>query len=188
MSANDFLRGATLDDVMPFGQRGHWGSKAHIERLNTLVVDLLKQHKGGEKFFDAFDASLRVARNSSIIDFFREQVILPHMGKTPCVFIVTGQFGQVYKNMFPNDNIVHVRGGLRKKGFREGEINYLTERLEGREVVFIDDSFYSGKTFLSIKEEVVKMRGRIYPVIFSIYDGSKDWHGEEVVSMFRYYK
>lgn len=78
--------------------------------------------------------------------------------------------------------MICVRGGLRS-GNLVDDISYLP--LEGKRVVFLDDSYYLGRTRNVIKEELERNGAKLLKTIVA-YDGSKV-KDKDVVSLFRYY-
>ena len=146
-----------------------------VNDLNDLVSDLLRQHNGGEVFFDHLDEALR---NSSTI---MEALIKTLREKTGRI-ICSGKFGRVFANVAPEPVIV-VNGGLRS-GEKIDDLSYLD--LKGQKFIFVDDSFYLGRTRDRIKDELERQGAHLIHT-FVIYDGSKI-KDENVTSLYRYHK
>lgn len=148
--------------------------------LDNIVKQMLEEHKGGEKFFDNLDASVR---DKDILSKFYLDFVSKYWA-IDTEIIVSGKFGVFFANMFPHISPVVVRGGLRK-GTLEGELEYLRGRLSGIKCVFVDDSFYAGRTRNAIRNELERIGAKLTKTIV-IYDGShfKDY---TVESMYRYY-
>ena len=147
-----------------------------MKLLNDIVREMLETHKGGEKFFDNLDESLR---NKAIIQELCD--IVPWRIDTE--LIVSGTFGQFFHNYSPLFHPIIVRGGLRKDPTLN--LEYMRDRISGIDCVFIDDSFFLGRTRDAIKKEVERLGGRLIQT-YVIYDGSKI-KDNSVSSLYRYY-
>lgn len=155
-----------------------------MELINRMVAECIRQHKGGEKFFDYLDENIR--NELSILD---ELIIkIANNFRSDINFIVSGRFGKVFINYYSqefrlnDDQIIVVNGGLRK-GVKIDDLSYLD--LKDKNFVFVDDSFYSGKTRNAIKNEIDRLGGKLVKT-YVVYDGSKV-KDNEVESLFRYY-
>lgn len=151
-----------------------------MELLNQIVKDMLEQHQGGEKFFDNLDAAIK---NTIIINELISRIKSPNI-------IVSGNFGEFFihyylNNYVMNNNIfILVNGGLRK----DEPITDLSDRkrdIEDHEFVFVDDSFYSGKTRDAVQQEIKRNGGRLIRTLV-VYDGSVQ-RDSSVESIYRYY-
>ena len=92
----------------------------------------------------------------------------------------------IFFNNFLNINfgeIIITNGGI-----REGRKAYLgIDSLRCNEFIFIDDSYYSGKTMKSIEKALQNINPKAkITKIFVVYDGSKA-KNDNVISLFRYY-
>lgn len=155
------------------------------EVLNDIVENMLREHIGGEKFFDHLDEHVR--KEKVIIDELLE--ILPLHNYN---IIVSGGFGLFFYNYFVNqrrilkdDNIIVVNGSLRKNK-PIIDLTYLKEFINDKEFIFVDDSFYSGKTRNVVKAEIERLGGKLINT-YVVYDGSKQ-KDLTVKSLYRYYK
>lgn len=155
--------------------------------LNSIVEECLLQHEGGEAFFDALDERIR---NSDILIRAIMSKAIFNIEVPFDIIVVSGKFGHVFysrcKEDYPEYQVVPVHGGLRK------ERNlYLTDLakgdLEGKRVIFIDDSFYSGTTRNKIKNELERLSNTHLVATYVIYDGSKIKE-DSVYSLYRYYE
>ena len=156
-----------------------------VEEIHCLVNECLKQHEGGEQFFDAIDEKLH--NDNALINMMIEKVSANEVFD---YIIVSGKFGNVFKeycNNYLEDNfnkkIIVVNGGLRKDhviiSFWE---NY---NIENKKIIFIDDSYYLGRTRDKIKNAVEENQG-IFINTYVFYDGSKV-KDDHVHSFYRYY-
>ncbi len=147
--------------------------------LNTIVKECLEQHEGGEKFFDNLDKSIQ--ETSIIYDLYN----LIEEDKRNNI-IVSGKFGVFFTNLFhSHPNIILVNGSLRKNN-KINDLEYLSNKIKDKNYIFIDDSFYSGKTRNSIKKEIERLDGNLINT-YVVYDGSKE-KDDTVISLYRYYK
>lgn len=152
------------------------------QNLTARIVSLLKEHEGGEKFFDALDDMIR--NDINILENFRNMIPLRHDQG----LILSGQFGQVfyqtYKDQLPFRELILVNGGI-----RTGKAVMLgVDKLTCESYVFADDSFYSGKTRDGIEQSLKNIDPNIKIInTYVIYDGSKD-EDKSVCSMYRYYE
>lgn len=161
-----------------------------MEKLNTQILNLLKEHKeGGEKFFDILD--LMIKSDYSICELIIDKIknYFQSNGLKNSGVILSGKFGYTFYNNFRHflnnhfKEIIITNGGI-----KEGKEAYLgINSLNCTEFVFIDDSYYSGKTMKGIEKALknIKTNAKITET-FVIYDGSKS-KNNNIISLFRYY-
>lgn len=154
-------------------------------KIDYLVEECLKQHEGGEKFFDAIDEKLR--NDNLLLTMILGRVLEKEKFD---YIIVSGKFGIVFKNFctqhFDKElakNIIVVNGSLRNE---EVKITFPEEYdINNKSLVFIDDSFFLGRTRDKIKNTIENKGGNLlYTYVF--YDGSKN-KDSSVYSFYRYY-
>jgi hypothetical protein len=148
-----------------------------MKDLNKIVVEMIEEHEGGEVFFNNLDEAMK---NKSII------TSLFHMIEDyPYNIILSGKFGLYLSNkfVFPREYFL-VNGGLRK-GKKIISLEPNKEGIKGNEFIFLDDSFYSGKTRNAIRTEIEKWGGTLTNT-YVCYDGAKE-KDETVKSLYRYY-
>lgn len=156
-----------------------------MNKIHSIVDECLRQHKGGEKFFDELDDILR--NDTLLITMLIGKVLNYHFD----YIIVSGNFGRLFKeycikNMPESlySKIIVVNGGLRKG---EKILEFWNEfNVENKDLVFLDDSFYLGRTRDSIKNAIEKHNGRLIKT-FVFYDGSK-FEDSSVDSFYNYFK
>lgn len=155
-----------------------------MDILDQIVKDCLEQHKEGEKFFDHLDKAIQ---QKPIVN-----QLLDLIGDNKNI-IVSGKFGW-FLSMYLGINVAHkyrnflvVNGGLRKgEKIKILDLSYQRdEDLNGLEFIFVDDSFYSGKTRDAVKENLNKYNAKLIHT-YVVYDGSKK-KDETVSSLYRYY-
>lgn len=154
-----------------------------MKLLNRIILDCIKEHEGGEKFFDRLDEIIRnekliVSRLMSLVN----DDLLYNDG-----IVVSGKFGVAFSNYYNNcfcvtKELIIVEGGLRK-GNKINDLSYLD--MVCKNYIFIDDSFYSGRTRNVIKDEIERNGGSLIKT-YVVYDGSKT-KDSDVKSLYRYY-
>lgn len=156
-----------------------------MKRMESIVNECLMEHEGGEKFFDAIDEKLR---NDTLLISMMINKVLENENFD---FIITsGKFGNVFKDYCEkymstnfNNKVIVVNGSLRKGN---EIIDYSNEYdVCDKKVVFIDDSYYLGRTRDKIKASLEENKGTLIST-YVFYDGSKI-KDENVHSFYRYY-
>lgn len=158
--------------------------------MKPIVNECLDKYKGGEGYFNELDGMIK--NNETLMVLF-----LLYAVRDSGIYnvILSGEIGLRYmqlqlQNKIPNYiNLMIVNGGLRKGNEITGGImsNYevIPENLDYMDVIFIDDSFYSGRTANKITEFVESRCGTVIGN-YVFYDGSKEKYGD-VKSIYRYY-
>ncbi len=162
-----------------------------MKSLNNKIIELLKEHKeGGEKFFNALDLLIRSDYNiikiliECIKNFYGNSTYLNNTG-----VILSGKFGFTFYNNykdFLNNTFKEVL--ITNGGIRTGNEVYLgVNSLKCKEYIFIDDSYYSGKTKKAIEYALkdIDPKSKICKT-FVVYDGCKT-KNSDIISLFRYY-
>lgn len=152
-------------------------------KIESLVNECLIQHEGGEKFFDAIDERLR---NDNLLMSMMITKIIER--ESFDYLIVSGRFGHALKefckkniNETFSNNIIAVNGNL-----RNDNISYnLDFNIKDKSFIFIDDSFYLGRTRDKIKDFIELYDGNLI-CTYVFYDGSKE-KDSSVHSFYRYY-
>ena len=156
-------------------------------KLNCKIAEILKQHEGGEEFFDALDVMVR--GDMDILHTFLNFVYSELEHTREYSLILSGQFGNAVMSIYgvklfdDFSDVILVEGGLRSGKtpiiFRQNFIN--------NKFIMLDDSLYSGTTRDSI-ERSLKMVDSQAGIVktFVIYDGSKI-KKNNLYSIFRYY-
>lgn len=156
-----------------------------MKEMESLVNECLIQHEGGEFFFDAIDEKLR--NDTLLINMMIEKVTKnEHFD----YIITSGKFGKVFKkhcekhmNYKFNQTIIVVNGNLRKG---EDVIDFTNQyNIFNKRLIFIDDSYYLGRTRDKIKNTIEKNQGKLIST-YVFYDGSKT-KDINVHSFYRYY-
>ncbi len=159
--------------------------------LDLIVKEMLEKHQGGEEFFNHLDQA--VQQNPIVNQIYKKAYfwIVESRLESPA-FIVSGKFGRFFDNwhitepgIYESLPIIVVNGGMRK-GIPIDRLTYLKDLIKDRAFIFIDDSFYSGKTRNAVKAEIVRLGGALFKT-FVIYDGSVT-QDPDVESLYRYHK
>ena len=156
-------------------------------KLNYKIAEILKQHEGGEEFFDALDAMVR--GDMDILHTFLN-FVYSEIGDTgEYSLILSGQFGNALMGIYGTNlfedfsDVILVEGGL-----RSGKTPIIfKQNFTKTKFILLDDSFYSGTTKDAIERalKMIDSQARIIKT-FVIYDGSKV-RKNNIFSMFRYY-
>lgn len=153
-------------------------------KINSLVEVCLKEHVGGEIFFDNLDEKLRNDETllNMILNKVREHELFDYI-------IVSGKFGSMFKVFIDthhqnlSSKIIAVNGGLRNgEKIEDFWTNY---NIKAKRIIFIDDSFYLGRTRDKIAKAIKDHQGTLINT-YVFYDGSKEKE-ENVHSFYRYY-
>lgn len=154
-----------------------------VARLESIMMEkvekCLKTHVGGESYFTELDAEIKA--DEDLLRTFLHQIIIKTKVNN---FVMSGEIGRYYAALFsPEDiNLFLLPGGLR----HDKEVPYDIGRIfEGMDFVFLDDSYYSGKTLHSVKDYMATTGANIL-ASYVFYDESKH-NTDGVRSIYRYY-
>lgn len=153
-------------------------------KMFQKVNELLEKYIGGQIFFSELDNAVK----------FDEEILTQLLTKANAIksaypnpqdilTIASGEIGLSLHNLgIPVDFLV--KGGLRHN---PNDINLkpFADKIKNKSFIFINDSYFSGKTLQVVKEEIERLGGK---VIFSMvaYDGSRV-KDNFVYSLYRYY-
>lgn len=159
--------------------------------MKELVFECIAQHKGGEKFFDSLDEKVK-SNQDIMLQLISTASKLPNIqefvSKAPVKIIVSGKFGEAFKQYIVSfdsnliDKIICVEGGLR---FNEIKNPQDYSILKNCYWIFIDDSYFAGRTANKVKNLVEQNNGVFLQTVVA-YDGSEILQSD-VTSLFRYY-
>ena len=144
-----------------------------FEKVNVL----LEQYVGGQIFFTELDKAVKFDREILI------ELIKQTENFENCLTIASGEIGLSMHNLGVKVDFL-VPGGLRHD---PSKINLapFANKIEGQKFIFIDDSYFSGKTAMVVKEEIERLGGYFVGSLVA-YDGSK-YKENNVWSLYRYY-
>ena len=145
-----------------------------MNKIFDKVNNCLEKFIGGEIFFDELDKQIKFDKKLLEELFYKAK-------NEKAEVIASGEIGLCLHNYgFPIDIIV--QGGLRKNK----EVLDLSPFIDAnKDYVFIDDSYFSGKTAQVIKEEIERCGAKL-KCIWVAYDGSQT-PIHKVKSLYRYY-
>lgn len=154
------------------------------EEMVSIVEQCLQKHGGGESYFDELDAMVKNSAElmTSYVDYIIQKENIHNI-------IVSGEIGRKIRELQLNGLInqhfylVTVNGGLRRGRCVE---DMDTSDIKCKKFIFLDDSFYSGKTATKVKHAVLNNGGEIVKT-YVFYDGSPIRY-DNVVSLYRYYE
>lgn len=148
-------------------------------KIFEKVNGLLEQYIGGQIFFTELDKAVKFDRDvlESLI------VEAANLADNDTYTIASGEIGLAMHNLDVDVDFL-VPGGLRHDPTKINLAPFI-DRIKGKKFLFIDDSYFSGKTAMVIKEEVERLGG-IFVGTLVAYDGSKIKE-ENVWSLYRYY-
>ena len=142
------------------------------------VNKLLEQYIGGQIFFTELDKAVKFDEKilCELVDAVKDEY-------PDTLTIASGEIGLAMHNYGVNIDFL-VPGGLR---FEPSKINLapFKSMICGRQFIFIDDSYFSGKTVAVVREEVERLGGELLGT-YVAYDGSKE-KKDDVWSLYRYY-
>ena len=158
--------------------------------MKSIVNECLDKYKGGEGYFNELDGMIK--NNETLMILF----LLYAVQDSNCYdVILSGGIGIKYlklqlENKIPSYiNLMIVNGSLRNgeeiTGGIMSNLEIIPEDLYDQQIIFIDDSFYSGKTHNKI-ETFLRSRGTKIYKTYVFYDGCKSEYND-VVSLYRYY-
>ena len=151
-----------------------------MTKLNNIINQLLNEFSGGETYFDKLDETLRSPENLDIIINLFSPLSDAHV-------IMSGKFGYYAlelfdKGLIPLKSLIVVNGGLRKGEVEKIDVRFMEDQVG---YVFVDDSFYKGRTRDKV-EEFLKIFNCFLAQTRVIYDGSPE-KDKNVFSMYRYH-
>ena len=147
-------------------------------KIFDTVNELLEKYIGGQIFFTELDKAVKF--DKSVLE------TLVHKAETignGLKTIASGEIGLAMHNMGVHIDFL-VPGGLR---LDPSKINLepFAEQIDGELFIFIDDSYFSGKTVAVVEEEIERLGGNFIGTLVA-YDGAKEKRND-VWSLYRYY-
>ena len=154
-----------------------------VARLESIMMEkvekCLKTHVGGESYFTELDAAIKA--DEDLMKIYLHHIVIETKTTN---FVMSGEIGKCYADLFSTGdiNLFLLPGGLR----HDKEVPYDIGRIfEGMDFVFLDDSYYSGKTLRAVKDYMATTGANIL-ASYVFYDGSKH-NTDGVRSIYRYY-
>ena len=155
-------------------------------QMSQIVQKCIDSHGGGEEYFNELDDLIK---NDE--DFLMSY--LTHISQSSVKnIIVSGGIGykiavlkHKYSWFLEGYNIEYVNGSLRK-GLPIQYSNWKLDSYKNQPFIFVDDSYYSGKTLRIVRTYIEEVLGGYLQDSYVFYDGSED-NLDDVVSLYRYY-
>lgn len=141
-----------------------------------------KQYIGGEVYFNELDRLIKYDT-----ELLCSYLIYVASKENNTNFVISGEIGQVilkckHEGMLPSHfQILTLSGSLRLGA----PVIQMNQEMIASQFIFIDDSFYSGKTLDRVKE-FIEINGGKISTCYVFYDGGKN-RCNIVHSLFRYY-
>lgn len=147
-------------------------------KIFETVNDLLEKYIGGQIFFTELDNAVKFD-----VEILAELITKSMDIHPTAITIASGEIGLAMHNLGVRVGYL-VPGGLRHD---PSKINLtpFAEKIKGNKFVFIDDSYFSGKTAMVVKEEIERLGGIFVGTVVA-YDGAKQ-KDPDVNSLYRYY-
>ena len=151
--------------------------------INEVVKELLNKYVGGKTYFHILDDSIK----------FNEKIIQEKLSSINDlenkIIILSGEIAYQVKNYcdkyLPNQKYLITCGSPRKG--QELKIDFENSNIDlSLTPIFVDDTFYSGKTFESVRSFLLKELDILVDICFVAYDGCKI-KKINVYSLFRYF-
>lgn len=152
--------------------------------MKEYVADCSKIYMGGEKYFNEIDAKIKENKDL-LLSYIRTAV-----EETGCTnVILSGGMFDAVRNIGSHNKVdwtlYKVSGGLRNYKYIFKCPAEFAFMYQDKEFIFVDDSFYSGKTLNQVKTFIESARGKVVAT-YVFYDGSKEKR-KDVHSLYRYY-
>jgi len=151
------------------------------EMIN-IVETFLNDYIGGEEFYDALDEQIRIN------DVWLYTMISLVEEESFDKLIVSGNFGRKFYKFVTlkigkelASKILVANGSLRKGN----SIGLETTNFNNQKFIFIDDSFWAGRT-RDVVQKYVEENNGVFLKTFVFYDGNKI-SDKNVISFYRYY-
>jgi hypothetical protein len=144
--------------------------------LDEIIRSSLIEYNRGEAFFEALDAQ--------ICDTDITACLLPYL-RADTALIVTGTFGEFFSRTYSAVfSRIHLVAGALRFGATSPVLPHGHELID-RDVIVLDDSLYSGKTYSCVSVAARRCGARSVRALVA-YDGSPEYR-EDVSSLFRYH-
>ncbi|MHA2066920.1 MAG: hypothetical protein ACXABY_21325 [Candidatus Thorarchaeota archaeon] len=170
-----------------------------VPALNMLVKELIAKHVGGTEFFDALDAAIRDELFfDKLYDLACKDDAYRHIEDDFEEYstVVSGRFGLALSNWLRgyefdecdyrerSGGVLLVPGNLR---YEDGIIDlyHFRKQIDNERFVFMDDSFFKGRTRDAIKKTLNHYGGDLVHT-YVVYDGSET-PDPRVTALYRYY-
>jgi hypothetical protein len=154
--------------------------------MRLIVNKCLAEESGGRSYFTRLDAEVK-KQPKLLAEYIK--YVTDRSGVYDVV--VSGEIGDRYAELqcageIPdNINLFLLPGGLREDPTKLASKGHCCEFSQGKEFIFLDDSYYSGKT-LNAVTDYMRCVGEGVKHAYVFYDGSPV-RNKDVSSLYRYY-
>jgi len=167
------------------------------EKIDKIVKSISKTTQGGNTFFDQIDLSIKNPKNLDLtLDLFKK--IYEDFGLAYNL-VVSGGFGDLVmwllknKQIICNGSIIQASGSLTShftdmnkiKKAKEVRIEKSIGDIENKDFIFVDDSYYSGTTGVTLNNYLNRVGSKIIKT-YVIYDGN-DRKSSDRIALYSYY-
>lgn len=155
-------------------------------KIINFVNICLSKCSGGESYFTELD---KLIKNDSklLINFIEASVKDAGINNV----VISGEIGRIYYQLKQNGKLTQdillcvLPGGLRFEHREDFNPEYCEYDVKGKDFIFLDDSYYSGKTAM-VAQKWMKDHGGKVVKSYVFYDGSYEKR-DDVVSLYRYW-
>lgn len=155
-------------------------------KIKNFVNICLDKYSGGESYFTELDRLIK-NDNKLLIDFIETAIKDSGINNV----VISGEIGRIYYQLKQNGRLKQdirlciLPGGLRFEYQEDFNPEYCESDVEGKNFIFLDDSYYSGKTAKAV-QKWTKDHGGSVVKSYVFYDGSYE-KSDNVVSLYRYW-
>lgn len=155
-------------------------------KIKNFVNICLDKYSGGESYFTELDRLIK-NDNKLLIDFIETAIKDSGINNV----VISGEIGRIYYQLKQNGRLKQdillciLPGGLRFEHHEDFSPGYCGFDIEGKDFIFLDDSYYSGKTSKAV-QKWIKGHGGSVVKNYVFYDGSYE-KSDDVVSLYRYF-
>jgi len=176
-------------------------SSSPEQKLEDIVEEILNQEGGGEVFFDKLDDAIKDPKNLDITLALFNKIYEKHNPyKDDFNLVVSGSYGRKILELVNQNKIkcsgtfVLMAGSITSHQNKMGlitknknvKIEFQDNHIgNGKEFIFVDDSYYSGTTYKLIKK-FLEDRGSTIKEVYVIYDGN-DTPEDNRYTLYSYY-
>ena len=143
--------------------------------INNQIEGVLDKYKEGQDFFTNLDFSFRNKKSISIM-----LEAIPKKYK----IITSGSFGKTITKLYPEKVSILMPGNLRHMS--SYSLEALRERIKNQDYIFLDDSYYSGRTVNVVRHALESQRGNLVKT-YVMYDGKKT-KDKDIEYFYRYFE
>lgn len=155
-------------------------------KIKNFVNICLDKYSGGESYFTELDKLIK-NDSSLLIDFIETAIKDSGINNV----VISGEIGRIYYQLKQNGKLAQdilfciLPGGLRFEHHEDFSPLYCEIEIKGKDLIFLDDSYYSGKTAKTVQKWIKDHGGNVVKN-YVFYDGSYE-KNDNVISLYRYW-